>query len=172
MLFRSSFVKLAADFEAVKAEGSALVEAADGSDPFNTVWPGFIAAAEKQIGNLKGELQSTLQVFLETVDFFTLNRDKSLTYTTDSFFAIFKGLLTNFKKAAVPKPREKKAYGAKLGQGEDPMADLIARIKAGKAKKMNLADAQAAAVGDGAGTSASATATSAIPEQRPLRKVK
>lgn len=142
---QSSFVKLASELDAVKADGAQVLEATSPNDSFRAVWPGFLATAEKQIGNLKSELQGTLQTFLETVDWFTTNRDKSLTYTTDAFFGIFKTLVANAKKAA-PKPRATgKAYGARVGTGEDPMADLIAKIKAGKARRLNLADAQAAA---------------------------
>eukprot|EP00727_Mastigamoeba_balamuthi_P010431 m51a1_g601 hypothetical protein (1062) ;mRNA; r:75000-78578 len=145
---QGNFNRLAKELEEIKINCQEVLSAAEvgADDPFRKILPGFVAEAERKLVNMRNEVVHTEAVFLETVDFFTGSRDRTLQHTTDSFFGIWSRVVTNFKKA-MPKPagarvagpRGSVPYGARLGDGEDPMADIIANIKAGRAKKMSIA---------------------------------
>ena len=146
--------KLVRDFTAVAGEVRKAAETLPPSDEFVRAATAFVAEKQAELDALKATLTATDQLFRDTVQWMTLGEG---TYTTESFFGIFKLLVQNFKKkeardaqAAARAARQTENYGKKLGDGADPMGDLIAKIKAGKARKMNLAEMSGAAPKDGA----------------------
>ena len=136
--------KLVRDFTAVAGEVRKAAETLPPTDEFVRAATAFVAEKQAELDALKATLAATDKLFRDTVQWMTLGEG---TYTTESFFGIFKLLVQNFKKkeardaqAAARAARQTENYGKKLGAGADPMGDLIAKIKAGKARKMNLAE--------------------------------
>jgi len=138
------FAKLNSEFQAISGDANLLVTQLSPDDPTASFVGQFVKEKSAEISNLKCEVQDTIKLFNETVEWFTLDPSKTSTYTTDSFFGIFKRLADAFtrkaKAAAGAGGRREKgaAYGKRLGSGDDPMADIIARIKAGQGKRMTL----------------------------------
>jgi len=138
------FAKLNTEFQAISKDAETLLGQVSPDDPTAKIVGQFVADKAAEISNLKCEVQDTAKMFTDTVEWFTLDPSKTPTYTTDSFFGIFKRLADAFtrkaKAAANAANRKDKGatYGKRLGAGDDPMADIIAKIKAGQAKKMNL----------------------------------
>jgi len=138
------FAKLNTEFQAITSEGELLVAQLPPDDPTAQFVGMFVKEKSAEISNLKCEVQDTVKIFSETVEWFTLDPSKTATYTTDSFFGIFKRLADAFTRKAKAASGgaggrvKSAAYGRKLGAGDDPMADIIAKIKLGQAKKMNL----------------------------------
>jgi len=140
---QASFTKLNSEFQKITNEAKTLVAELSSDDPTAEVIDKFVKEKSAEVSNLKCEVQDTLKLFTETVEWFTLDPSKSSTYAPDTFFSIFKRMADAFtrkaKAGASGGRRDKGAgYGKKLGAGSDPMADLIAQIKIGQAKKMNL----------------------------------
>jgi formin 2 len=137
---QGNFNRLAKELEEIKVNCQEVLSAAEVSadDQFRRVLPEFVADAEKKLLNMRNQVVHTEAIFLDTVDYFTVSRDRTIQQTADSFFGTWRNLVANFKKAmpkqARPAARRDPAqpYGARLGEGEDPMADLIANIRAGK----------------------------------------
>jgi len=141
------FAKLNTEFQSVSKEAEMLLAQLPPDDPTAKIVGQFVSEKSAEISNLKCELQDTQKMFSETVEWFTLDPSKTSTYTTDSFFGIFKRLADAFtrkaKAAATSANRKNRvSYGKKVGSGDDPMADIIAKIKAGQAKKMNFPSAE------------------------------
>ena len=140
------FGKLNTEFQSVSKDYELLASQLPPDDPTVTFVGKFVKEKTEEVSNLKCEVQDTAKMFTETVEWFTMDPSKSSTYTTDSFFGIFKGLADAFTRkakaaAGAAGRRDRGAtYGKKLGAGDDPMADIIAKIKAGQAKKMNLSN--------------------------------
>jgi len=137
------FAKLNTEFQAITKDFEVLSAQLPADDPTVTFVGKFVREKTEEVSNLKCDVQDTVKMFTDTVEWFTMDPSKTSTYTTDSFFGIFKGLADAFtrkaKAAAGASRRDRGAtYGKKLGAGDDPMADIIAKIKAGQAKKMNL----------------------------------
>ena len=136
------FAKLSGEVNLVRKDGE--VASVGGADPFKNKWSEFIITVDKQMENIKNEVRKTNEMFSDLVDWFTMSPEKSKTYTSESFFGIFStfiGAVKNMekkKKARIPVGA--KGFGKKIGDGDDPMADIIARIKAGQGKKMAAAD--------------------------------
>jgi len=137
------FAKLNSEFQSIKEEVETLLGVLSPDDPTAKVVGQFIKAKDAEVANLKCEVQDTVKMFTDTVEWFTMDPSKNSQYTTDSFFGIFKRLADAFMRKARSgssgSRRDRGAtYGQKLGAGEDPMADIIAKIRAGQAKKMNF----------------------------------
>jgi len=138
------FGKLNTEFQNVSTEAEMLLGQLSSNDPTAKVVSQFVKDKAEEMSNLKCDVQDTLKMFNETVEWFTLDPSKTSTFTTDSFFGIFKRLadaFTNKARAAAnaaARKDRKSLYGKKLGAGDDPMADIIAKIKAGQAKKVNI----------------------------------
>jgi len=136
--------KLGRDFKVVAEDMTKAAATLPPNDPFIIQGGSFVQMKTNEIAALRESFAQTEKMFNETVQWMTLGEG---TYTTDSFFAVFRALLQHFKTKAVRDAaaaarvqRQNENYGKKLGSGDDPMGDLIAKIKAGKARKMNLAD--------------------------------
>jgi len=138
------FGKLNTEFQSVNSEAEMLLSQLPADDPTAKIVSQFVKDKSAEISNLKCEVQDTLKMFNETVEWFTMDPSQTSKFTTDSFFGIFKRLADAFtrkaKAAANAANRKDKSamYGKKLGAGDDPMADIIAKIKAGQAKKVNI----------------------------------
>ena len=135
------FAKLNTDFQQVSADAQVLLAQLPATDPAAALVGKFVADKGAELSNLRCDLQDTAKQFQDTVEWFTLDPAKTAQYTTDSFFGIFKGLVQAFQrraKAAASASSRRMTYGMKVGTGDDPMADIIAKIKAGQAQKMTL----------------------------------
>lgn len=137
-----SFGKLSGEVNIVRKDGE--VASVGGADPFKNKWGNFIIAVDKQMENIKNEVRKTNDMFNDLVDWFTLSPEKSKTYTSESFFGIFSTFITAVKNMEKKKkarvPVGARGFGKKIGDGDDPMADIIAKIKAGQGKKIAIAD--------------------------------
>lgn len=135
------FAKLNTDFQQVRADAQVLLAQLPPTDPTAALVGKFVADKGAELSNLRCDLQDTAAQFQDTVEWFTLDPSKTAQYTTDSFFGIFRGLVQAFQRrarAAASASARHMTYGMKVGTGDDPMADIIAKIKAGQAQKMTL----------------------------------
>ena len=137
-----SFAKLSGEVNLVRKDGEAA--SVGGADPFKNRWGDFIITVDKQMENIKNEVRKTNEMFNDLLDWFTTSPEKSKNYTSESFFGIFSSFIgavkamERKKKARVPAGA--RGFGKKIGDGDDPMADIIAKIKAGQGKKIAIAD--------------------------------
>jgi len=136
------FAKLNTEFQKISTEAEMLLSQLSSDDPTAKVVSDFVKSKSEEMSNLKCDVQDTLKKFNETVEWFTMDPSKTSTYTTDSFFGIFKRLADAFTRktraASNAANRKGAAYGRRLGAGDDPMADIIAKIKAGQAKRGSI----------------------------------
>eukprot|EP00727_Mastigamoeba_balamuthi_P003200 m51a1_g12878 hypothetical protein (1021) ;mRNA; f:175-3237 len=134
---QAAFNKLAADLQELNVatrEALATTPLASG-DHFPADAQRFFGEAATRLANLREEVVRTEQLFLDTVDFFTVSRESTLQYTTESFFGMWGRIIGFFacstaKQAPKPKPRL-----LKLGSNKndaDPIARVIKDIKRGR----------------------------------------
>eukprot|EP00727_Mastigamoeba_balamuthi_P010844 m51a1_g6382 hypothetical protein (3599) ;mRNA; r:157563-171699 len=134
---QAAFNKLAAELQELNVatrEALATTPLASG-DHFPADAQRFFGEAATRLANLREEVVRTEQLFLDTVDFFTVSRESTLQYTTESFFGMWGRIIGFFacstaKQAPKPKPRL-----LKLGSNKndaDPIARVIKDIKRGR----------------------------------------
>lgn len=86
-MIQSDINQLIEEFELIKNTYRELK--LDSCDPFAIIMPPFIQQCGSMIDELNHHMIQTKDKFLETVDFFTGDRDRTLQYTPKSFFGIW-----------------------------------------------------------------------------------
>eukprot|EP00727_Mastigamoeba_balamuthi_P002284 m51a1_g12052 hypothetical protein (1999) ;mRNA; r:108-6176 len=134
---QAAFNKLAAelqDLNAATRDALAATPLAPG-DAFPGDAQRFFGEAATRLANLREEVVRTEQLFLDTVDFFTVSRESTLQYTTESFFGMWGRIIGYFARSTAklaPKPKPRLLRLGANKNDADPIARVIKDIKQGK----------------------------------------
>jgi len=124
--------KMLLDTKVVKECANEITTTTDPGDPFNYIIPPFLEDGVAKLANIRNDLLVAEKVFGELCKYFASSEDN-----TENFFTGFSNFGVNFRKAVAKIINRGRGNGKKLGdQSEDPMANIIANIRAGKARRL------------------------------------
>jgi len=136
---QGSLNKLTSDFKKAEADAKKATESLPASDMFAQTIRSFVEAKEKILKNLTQEVEAATKMFKDTLEFFVPVPGKASEFTSDSFFGLFAKFVQNYKvrqeREAARAAAAQKNFGKKLGEGENGIDGIIAKVKAGKAKR-------------------------------------